>query len=106
MTTISKFISSGRRKILDEIVEKRERQDKKFGVQNHPPLLWLAILGEEVGECNKAALEHECKYFYKQEAPLSKLHELREEMVQVAAVALSILESLDRNELKEPATDG
>lgn len=69
--------------ILNEITKERQAQDKKWGVQNHGPFKWLAILGEEVGEANGAVLEH-------------SLLRYREEMIQVAAVAVAAVECLDR----------
>ena len=66
------------------------RQHKKWGIQNHNVLTWLAILGEEVGEANKAVLE--AKY------GTGILIDYRTEMIQVAAVALSAIECLDRLE--------
>jgi NTP pyrophosphatase (non-canonical NTP hydrolase) len=75
-------------KILSEILIERDRQDSKFGEQTRPPEDYLMILGEEVGEANKAALEHKLcgkdPIFY------------REEMIQVAAVAIAAIESFDR----------
>jgi len=74
--------------ILVEIEIERMRQDKKFGIQTRPAEDYLMILGEEVGEANKAALEHKfCGYD-------SALY--REEMIQVAAVAIAAIESYDR----------
>ena len=35
--------------VLDVVAE-RDRQDAKWGEQNHNPPVWLAILTEEVGE--------------------------------------------------------
>ena len=69
--------------VLDNIKEERSRQEAKWGKQNHQPLTWLAILGEEVGEANKAVLENE-------------LSDYRSELVQVAAVAAAAIECLDR----------
>lgn len=74
--------------VIDEVIEERKRQDKKWGIQNHDPDKWLMILGEEVGESNKAALE---AYF--NELPLD---DYREELIQVAAVAIAAVESHDR----------
>lgn len=74
---------STRHRIIQEIVEERYIQDKKWGEQDHHPLFWLTILMEEVGEASRAVLD-------------LKLLEYREEMVQVAAVALSMLETFDR----------
>lgn len=36
--------------LLSDIVEERQRQEEKWGVQHHSPIQWLAILAEEVGE--------------------------------------------------------
>lgn len=69
--------------VFKEVETERQTQDKKWGEQNHHPYKWLAILGEEVGESNKAILEGE-------------LLEYRDEMIQVAAVAIAAIESLDR----------
>jgi NTP pyrophosphatase (non-canonical NTP hydrolase) len=76
--------------------EERGRQDKKWGRQDsHSIMTWLAILSEEVGEAAQAALHI---HF-----PGGRLTEddLRGELVQVAAVACAMVESLDRNRGKE-----
>ena len=70
--------------ILNKIVIERNRQDDKWGLQNHEIYKWLAILGEEVGEANKAALEQD-------------LNGLLDELVQVAAVSVAMIESIKRN---------
>lgn len=85
--------------VLNEVFREREKQDEKWGQQNHSPPDWLMILGEEVGEANKAALE---SYFYNKgpREPESKdkdYSEYRKELIQVAAVAVAMVESLDRN---------
>ena len=77
--------------ILDEILNERNRQDKKWGVQNHKPIEWVAILTEEVGEVAKEALDH---HFKNREMTLDNY---RTELIQVAAVAISMIESLDRS---------
>jgi NTP pyrophosphatase (non-canonical NTP hydrolase) len=71
-------------RIIQEIVCERGRQDALWGVQNHHPEKWLAILVEEVGEAAKDINDHEYRAY-------------RAEMVQVAAVALAAIDSLDRN---------
>jgi NTP pyrophosphatase (non-canonical NTP hydrolase) len=75
--------------IFYEIQEERDRQDEKFGEQNHSPVLWCTILGEEVGEVNKAALEN---HFGKID-----LMEYRQELIQTAAVCFAMIECFDRN---------
>lgn len=66
----------------------RLKQNDKFGDQKHDIYKWLAILGEEVGEVNKAALHTE---YGGPEAG-----NVREELVQVAAVAVKMIENIDR----------
>lgn len=113
--------------IVDEILAERRSQDRKWGEQNHAPAVWMLILGEEVGEAAeevRASCYHaDCRLGDPvatmigagdgcNRALESKglLHALasqlagkgvgpgyRAEMVQVAAVALSAIECLDRN---------
>jgi NTP pyrophosphatase (non-canonical NTP hydrolase) len=64
----------------------RHAQDAKWGEQNHDDFIWTAILTEEVGEAAQAALH----------AKFGGHGDLREELVQVAAVALAWLECMDR----------
>ena len=73
--------------ILENIKNERIKQDEKWGEQNHDIYKWLAILGEEVGEVNKAALE-------------GKKNEVIEELIQVGAVAVAMIESIKRNQKK------
>ncbi|MBL32029.1 MAG: hypothetical protein CMP62_04825 [Flavobacteriales bacterium] len=70
--------------IIKLILEERQRQDLKWGEQNHNIYKWLAILGEEIGEVNKAALE-------------DKYDEIIDELVQIGAVVIAMIESLERN---------
>ena len=80
------------RQIIHQILEERKRQDEKWGVQTHAPADWLTILGEEVGEVNKAA--YEAKHH------TGKIKDYREELIQVAAVAVAMIECFDRIEDK------
>jgi NTP pyrophosphatase (non-canonical NTP hydrolase) len=70
--------------LLLELVEERRRQDELWGEQNHTPHEWLAILMEEVGEIAKDVAEGRVAGNY------------RTELIQVAAVAMAAVESLDR----------
>lgn len=38
------------RRVLDDVLRERVRQDGKWGPQSHDPFTWLMILMEEVGE--------------------------------------------------------
>ena len=78
------------------ILDERISQEIKWGVQNHSPIEWCAILMEEVGETAKEAHEFHFKKYYKDTGQLQRY---QEELIQVAAVALAMLESLQRNEL-------
>lgn len=95
--------------ILNEIKKERARQDDKWGIQNHTPIEWIAILTEEVGEASKEAADHHFKYPYKNGqgeyqgvedndvVQHLRMSNYRKELVQVAAVAVSMIECLDRN---------
>jgi|GEM_PF-1169025 len=76
---------------LEEVLAERMRQNAKWGEQNHDPITWLAILTEEVGEFSEAALH------LRFGGP--KAAGLRAEAVQVAAVALQIVECIDRGKM-------
>lgn len=104
--------------ILEEIQEERSRQDAKWGEQNHPMVhldefynashyvtlaqgerhycdrrfaegtgSWELILNEEVAEA------------YEQ-AALGATEKLREELIQVAAVVVAMIECIDRGQKK------
>ena len=85
------------------VTDERERQIQKWGVQDHPIADWFLILGEEVGEAQREACEHVFRLRFPEHYPddPERLQRLRTELVQVAAVAVAIVESLDRNELKQ-----
>lgn len=71
------------REVLEEVYCERVRQQEKWGEQNHNAPLWYAILGEEVGEVARSILERDPENY-------------REELVQVAAVAVAMVEAYDR----------
>lgn len=79
---------------LASVLAERCRQDAKWGEQNHDPFTYLAVLAEEVGELSQAALHARFG------GPASA--GLRAEAVQVAAVALAIVECLDRGKWRWP----
>ena len=72
-----------------DVLEEMNRQDEKWGAdRNQHPFVWQAILGEEVGEVCQAMLHDEFGGSHAGTA--------REELVQVTAVALQIIEQYDR----------
>jgi NTP pyrophosphatase (non-canonical NTP hydrolase) len=77
--------------VLKDVAEERGSQDMKWGVQDHDPLAWLAILTEEVGEVAKEVNEVHFR---------GKSGEAyRAELIQVAAVAVAMVECVDRDRL-------
>ena len=74
-------------RVLKDVKAEREKQIKKWGTQDHDPHWWIAILAEETGEVAKEVAEARignwdpAKY--------------REELVQVAAVAVAAIQVLD-----------
>lgn len=84
--------------VLSEVLAERQRQDVKWGPQNHGPMIWLGILAEEFGEAAKDANDF---HFAKDNFVKStKGANFRKELVQVAAVAVAMIESYDKNEGK------
>ena len=74
---------------IDDVLAERSRQNAKWGRQDHDPITWSAILSEECGEFAEAALHER----FGGHAAAN----LRTEAIHCAAVAVQILECLDRN---------
>lgn len=79
-------------KALCDVLTEMVHQNEKWGEQNHDPFVYQNILMEEVGEMSQAALKTKFENGDKDK--------IREEAVQVAAVALAIVECLDRDQWK------
>lgn len=80
---------------LEAVAKERERQDAKWGIQDHAHEVWLAILGEEYGELARAILETRFDNGLEAKAR-GGIANIRKEAVQVAAVAVAMVECLDR----------
>jgi len=80
------------RPILANVDAERDRQEARWGEQNHHPFAWLTILAEEFGEAARAALEGNMADYHK-------------ELVQVAAVACAACESIERNHTLQGGDD-
>ena len=75
---------------FEELVDKeRTYQDKLWGQQNHRYPIWRTILGEELGEMDKAFLEY--YQGHGDTEPILK------ELIQCAAVLKAMWESGKRN---------
>ncbi len=78
--------------VFEDVSAERARQDAKWGEQNHPQIIWHAIISEEVGELAQELLRT-AEYTRPVDLKL-----VRAELVQVAASAVAAIESLDRNQ--------
>lgn len=85
--------------IFDAIAAERRRQDELWGPQRHDWPVWSAILTEETGEVAEAAL----RAHFGMDVDLDHL---REELVQVAAVAVHIIERIDAGDRPTRARAG
>ena len=84
---------SGKLTILKEISLERNRQDEKWGEQNHNNFIWATILGEEYGEACQASFN---EWFDPATSPIAGTIRIREELIQVAAVAVAWIEAIER----------
>ena len=81
--------------VYEEIRAERERQDEKWGKQNHTPMEWLPIIMEEVGEASKHALEGHFLSSSDYSQHLS-YQQYRKELIHIAVAAINAMESYDR----------
>lgn len=89
-----------REEIYRSIDEERDSQDKKWGdihvqAPNRTPAEWATILGEEFGESCQEFL----RLTFDKENISKHRQNLKEELVQVAAVAVVILEAIEEGYL-------
>ena len=82
------FPNAARRAVFSVLIE-RQRQDAKWGADRTLDFgTWVTILGEEYGEVCRAILESR--------DGVDSVAHVREELVQVAAVAVAAIEGVDR----------
>jgi hypothetical protein len=74
-------------RVLPLVRRQREKQIEKWGVQEHDPAMWYAILGEEFGEVGKEIAEGRIKDF--------DVAKYRKECLHTAAVALAMVQCID-----------
>jgi len=77
---------------MEQVLRERARQNIKWGEQNHDMGTWMLILHEETGELSETELH---RLFGGPKADSQM-----EEAIQVAAVALQIVEYLKRRDPK------
>lgn len=91
-----------RHEALQLVNNERNRQDAKWGEQNHAPQYWTGILGEEYGEYCQAV--NETVFFNGEEArKLGGYDNMMKELTHVAAVAVGAMEALMREKLRKAA---
>lgn len=76
--------------VLYDIVKERERQDEKWGEQNHAAPVWATIIGEEYGEMCQAINE-----FMFNPTPENE-QRIHEEAIQTAASCVAMCECIIR----------
>ena len=87
--------------ILSEVLEEVRRQEKLWGEQNHHPIIYQSFLMEEVGEFSQAI--NDATFFNgKSNTIPGDYSKAREEIIQVAAVAVSIARCIDRGKFYSP----
>lgn len=94
----------GQAQALDAILCERTTQNVQWGNKEvHGRGVWSEVLAEEVGEVARAslALSFGPGAEYGSDARLAALTNYRAEIVQVAAVALKILERLDAGRIPD-----
>lgn len=93
ITTIRYYSANSRvtDQLLVAVLMEQQRIVTKFGVQSDRTAVeWSSILAEEMGEFAQAAND-----FYFSDGDTPSCERMREEAVQVAAVALTILHWID-----------
>ena len=78
-------------RVLEDVRRERLRQLGKWGDQDHDSHTWLVILMEEVGEAAKTILTDVPDYELTE-----NIDKFREELIQVAAVAVAAVECIDQ----------
>ena len=86
-------------RVLQEVLAERIRQDGLWGEQNWHDFEGISVLTEEVGEAAKAANEAN----FKSGKTPGDYSQLREELIQVAAVAVNHVEIIDRRAARTDA---
>ena len=88
MTFVNDTTLSVKKKILEEVLKERQRQDDTWGYpQMHKLPGWLVILLEEAGEAAQACRNNDIK-------------QVRKELIEVAAVALATIEHMDAGHVR------
>lgn len=92
-------------KAMSDIAGERDRQERLFGVQKHHPAYWLALLGKQLGQLGEATVKREWASKGGPGSPYDVANQkIRNEAVQLAAVALNMIECIDRGDMPDTLT--
>lgn len=80
-----------KKKIIGDVIAERNRQDEKWGEQDHRADTWVSIIGEEYGEMCKAVNEFG---FNPKEETISDIYT---EAIQTMASCMAMLECIERS---------
>ena len=108
------------RTVLEDIFDERVKQEKKWGEQEHPviaahisPELRLQMANSARSLCDKAAVDGDLTWehivteeIFEAWAEKEDSPELRNELVQSAAVIVAAIENMDRRYFLRVATSG
>lgn len=76
--------------VIADIKREREKQDDKWGIQEHTAPVWVSIIGEEYGETCKAVNE------FMFHATQANEQEIYNEAIQTAASCVALCEHILR----------
>ena len=82
-------------RVLAEVAAERQRQDEQWGVSDHAPDLWALIVAKHAGRLAADALDFGDVAGDKGAGYLA-LMQFRERCLQVAAICVAAVESIDR----------
>ena len=82
--------------ILNDIMDDRVKQDEGWGVNRDNSESWILILAEEIEQVTRPVLEDRFPCGLN-----ISLVEYRKKLIQIAAIAIAVIESFDRNEGRE-----
>lgn len=86
---------------VENVLEERRNQDEQWGVSDHDPQFWSLILSKHAGRLTSKALDWGAMVGYDSEE-FYAIMEFRDQAVKVAAIALAIVECIDRAEWTAP----
>lgn len=89
--------------VIERVRDERVRQNDKWGIQDHNAIEWVGILVEEVGEASKEAVDFHFNNPKRIDSAITqeatqenRIRDLKKELIQVAAVAIQAVESIER----------